>query len=295
MKPKNVLPLLVCAGLVALGWWLWPSPHDEATDGSGKVLRSRRIRDGKVKGNGNRSSVRIAGAAKNRSGLQADAASSSFDINDSDNLPSGFIDDEEELMKETSLVVKQLYQQLLSSMSGFDRKKMRMSVSNLLAAIAKGEQVPRFMKLKALEALKLGGDGCGSLADILLLAADLDPIVSSSSLEALQELLWDFDARPQQLAEAIRMATGLTTDKSILESFVFEMNDLPVKLKVDTALAIVDSGNEAAIAVLDENKSFVFDDFNGDINTRADIVKYGERNGADSDGDVVGDGAVQNQ
>ena len=101
------------------------------------------------------------------------------------------------------------------------------------------------------------------------------------------------------------MATGLTTDKSILESFVFEMNDLPVKLKVDTALAIIDSGNDAAVAVLDENKSFVFDDFNGDINSREDIVKYGERNGVDSDGDVLGDGnadgdasaegAVQNQ
>ena len=303
MKLKTVLLLLACTGLVSLGWWLWPESAAESADDSGKVLRSKRIREGDAKGKGGRTSVRIAGESRSRS--QAGAASDSFDITDSDKLPSGFIDDEEELMKETSTVVKQLYQELLASMSGFDRKKMRLSVSKLLAALAKGEQVPRFMKLKALEALKMGGDGCGSLADLLLLAADSDPIVSSTSLDALQELLWDFDARPQQLAEAIRMATGLTTDKSILESFVFEMNDLPVKLKVDTALAIIDSGNDAAVAVLDENKSFVFDDFNGDINSREDIVKYGERNGVDSDGDVVGDGnaggdasaegAVQNQ
>lgn len=303
MKLKTVLLLIACAGLVSLGWWLWPESAAESADDSGKVLRSRRIREGNAKGKSGRTSVRIAGESRSRP--RAGAASDSFDINDSDKLPSGFIDDEEELMKETSTVVKKLYQELLASMSGFDRKKMRLSVSKLLAALAKGEQVPRFMKLKVLEALKMGGDGCGSLADLLLLAADSDPIVSSTSLDALQELLWDFDARPQQLAEAIRMATGLTTDKSILESFVFEMNDLPVKLKVDTALAIIDSGNDAAVAVLDENKSFVFDDFNGDINSREDIVKYGERNGVDSDGDVLGDGnaggdasaegAVQNQ
>lgn len=288
MKLKTlILSVAGALGLAVCGWWLWPSPDDRPKAADGKVLRAKGAR--KVIGEANRSSeVRIGKDGMNRpKPFKPAEASKDFDISDMGDMSSGFLDDEDELMAETDAVVKQIYREMLGSLSRFNRKETRLAVQRLLAAIAKGEQVPRFMKIKAIEALKMCGDGCSSLPELLGLAADADPEVASMSLDALQEVLWDFDAQPQQLATAITMAVGMTTDRSIIESFVFEMNDLPVALKVSTALSIIDSGNVTAIELLDENRSFIFDDFNGNINSREDIISYGERNGVDSDGDSV--------
>lgn len=290
MKQKTfILSVAGALGLALCGWWLWPSSDDRPKKADGKVLRvkgARKVTDAAKRG----SEVRIGKGGKNRPKAFKPAESSKdFDINAVSDMSSGFLDDEDELLAETSSVVKQIYREMLGSLSKFNRKETRLAVQRLLAAIAKGEQVPRFMKIKAIEALKMCGDGCSSLAELLGLAADVDPVVASASLDALQEVLWDFEAQPQQLASAITMAIGMTTDRSIIESFVFEMNDLPVALKVSTALSIIDSGNVTAVELLEENRSFIFDDFNGNINSREDIIRYGERNGVDSDGDAVGE------
>ena len=93
-----------------------------------------------------------------------------------------------------------------------------------------------------------------------------------------QELLWDFDTTPQQIADAIAQLVKLTTDGQILNPFIFEMNGMPNSLKVSTSLVILDSGNKTAIEALDDNMAFVFDDFNDKIKTRADIIQYGKDN-----------------
>lgn len=290
MQQKAIIFSVVGAlGLALCGWLLWPNSDDRPKKADGKVLRAKSAR--KITDAAKRvSEVRIGKGGKDRpKPFKPAGPSKDFDINAVGNMSSDFLDDEEELLAETDALVKQIYREMLESLSKFNRKQTRLAVQRLLAAIANGEQVPRFMKIKAIEALKMCGDGCSSLPELLGLAADADPTVASMSLDALQEVLWDFEAQPQQLATAITMAVGMTTDRSIIESFVFEMNDLPVALKVSTALSIIDSGNETAVELLEENRSFIFDDFNGNINSREDIISYGERNGVDSDGDAVGE------
>jgi len=116
--------------------------------------------------------------------------------------------------------------------------------------------------------------GGSALPELIAMAADADAEIASSSLDALQDLLWDFDTTPQQISDALCQVVKLSTDVSVIEPFVFEMNDMPTQLKVSTALMILDSGNSVAAQCLDENMSFIFDDFNGSVKTREDILNY---------------------
>ena len=71
----------------------------------------------------------------------------------------------------------------------------------------------------------------------------------------------------------------LTHDGTILNPFIFEMNDMPNSLKVSTALVILDSGNKAAIEAFEDNKAFAFNDMDGGkIQTREDIIQFGKDN-----------------
>lgn len=289
MKFGRTSLIAVAALALAVVAWLCLPSGETPPDGEGQVLRSRtrRIRDaGKSAAKRQEWKIRSDKGGKAEQAGKPAAKDKGFDINDDAKLPSGFVDDEEELMAQTSEVVRQIYGQLISSMNAFDRKRVMAEVRKLLAAIAKnGSSVPRCAKLKAIEGIKLCGGGCDALPEMVALASDADPSVASVSLDALQDLLWDFDTNPQQIADALKQVVGLTEDKSIIEPFMFEMNDMPTAMKVDTALAVVDSGNANAIELLDENRTFIFDDFDGSISTREDIVNYGKNKGVETDGE----------
>ena len=112
----------------------------------------------------------------------------------------------------------------------------------------------------------------------MAMAADADAGVSSSALEALQELLWDFDTTPQQIADALQQVVKLSTDATVIEPFITEMDTLPMSLRIATAINIFDSGNAAAIKSLQDNMNFVFDDFDGKLMTREDLLQYAQDN-----------------
>ena len=98
----------------------------------------------------------------------------------------------------------------------------------------------------------------------------------------MQELLWDFDTKPQQIADALKQMVKLTTDSTVIEPFVYEMGNMDPQLRADTALMLLDSGNQAAITAMSDNMGFVFDDFEGEVQTREDIVAWGEKHKGES-------------
>ena len=275
--------IVLTLGLVGLGFggWKLTAPGKETHDEKpGKVLRSRVIRDAKPAAK--RSVRRIDVSSRRR-----DVAKGKVDENwNPFKEEKGKFDMdldvtlEGEVAVEMSKAVRDLIAEIRSAQGRFDRKGVLAAVRKLLDMIAKGEPVSAYAKTQAIDALKFAGGGVmESLPELVQLAADENSEVSEASLAALQELLWDFDTTPQQIADAIAQLVKLTTNGEILNPFIFEMNDMPNSLKVSTALVILDSGNKTAIDAFEDNKAFVFNDMDGGkIQTRADIIQYGKDN-----------------
>ena len=274
--------IVLTLGLVGLGFggWKLTAPGKETHDEKpGKVLRSRVIRDAKPAAK--RSVRRIDASSRRREVAKGKVDDNwnpfaeekgKFDM-DLDFTLAG------EVAVEMSKAVRDLIAEIRRAQGRFDSKGVLVAVRKLLDMIAKGEHVSAYAKVQAIDALKFAGGGLfEALPELVQLAADPEPEVSEASLAALQELLWDFDTTPQQIADAIAQLVKLTTDGQILNPFIFEMNGMPNSLKVSTSLVILDSGNKTAIEALDDNMAFVFDDFNDKIKTRADIIQYGKDN-----------------
>lgn len=274
--------IVLTLGLVGLGLggWKLTAPGKEARDEKPrKVLRSKVIRDAtpaarrtarRIDASGRRREVAKGKVDENWNPFAEEKGKFDMDLD---------FTLEGEVAAEMSEAVRALIAEMRGAQGKFDRKGVLAAVRRLLDMIARGEPVSAYAKAQAIEALKFAGGGVmESLPELVQLAADENTEVSQASLAALQELLWDFDTTPQQIADAIAQLVKLTTDGQILNPFIFEMNGMPNSLKVSTALVILDSGNKTAIDALDDNKAFVFDDFNDKIQTRADIIQYGKDN-----------------
>lgn len=292
--------IFIVAALVAIGscgWYLFPSDKGGVSDAKGKVLRSRLIREKKAakrqeirirtenpaqfdfaKGEGVETSNEVAKADKNWDPFE-DADSVKFDLSFDFEFDDDFGDSKENI----SPAVRKAMDALASAQASFDRKQILASVRSILSLASSGAGVPAAARAAAIEALKMEGGGISeSLPEIVELAADQNEAISSAALEAMQELLWDFDTKPQQIADALKQIVKLTTDATVIEPFVFEMGNMEPQLRADTALMLIDSGNEAAVTAMNDNMGFVFDDFDGEIQTREDIVAWGEKHKGES-------------
>lgn len=279
MKLWQIFLLAFAVGGIGFcGWWLYSGSEGTTAASEANVLRSRRvIRENK---SAKKSKARLSNARRNR----ADVAIKNTVDNDWDPFAedkSGFNMDfdlglDEGAIVEMSTAVRSILDRISRAQAKFDKKGVLTSVRQLLAMMARGETVSAQAKVQAIGALQFVGGGIAdTLPELVQFAADENPEVARVSLEALQEMLWDFDTTPQQIADAIGQLVKLTNDPNIINPFVFEMTDMPAQLKVATSLTILDSRNDAAIAVLDDNKAFVFDDFDGKVQTRQDIIQYG--------------------
>ena len=281
MKTWQIVLLTLAVGVVgSCGWWLFPVSGKKADASDSALLRSRKtIREAKA---AKRSEMRIPNAGRGRGdALVKNTIDKDWDPFAESKGEFGMSDfdfglDEGDIV-EMSQAVRSILEGIGRAQAKFDKKGVLKSVRQLLAMMASGESVSTQAKLLAIDALKFAGGGIGeTLPELVQFAADQSPEVAKVSLEALQEMLWDFDTTPQQIADAIAQLVQLTDNADIINPFVFEMTDMPAQLKVSTSLVILDSQNDAAIAVLDDNKSFVFDDFDGKVQTREDIVQYGK-------------------
>ena len=275
-----ILLAVLVGGGGSCGWWLSSGSTRKNTGSEGEVLRSRKLIS-QAKAAKGKSETRISVADARRQAAAAKNAELAK-WNPFENDKSGFDMDfdlelETQTIVEMSKTVRSVLDKIGRAQAKFDKKGVLASVRQLLAMMARGEPVTAQAKIQAIGALQFAGGGISeTLPELVQFAADESPEVAKVSLEALQEMLWDFDTTPQQIADAIGQLVKLTNDSNIINPFIFEMTDMSAQLKVATALTILDSQNDAAIAALDDNKSFVFDDFDGKVQTREDIVQYGE-------------------
>jgi len=192
---------------------------------------------------------------------------------------------EDEIKEKLSTVLQEIYDQYLAASNREDRKAMLAAIQRLLAKSASGEKLPIWLKQQMIEGIKWVGSS--AMPEVIEMAADADVDISSSALDALQDLLWDFDTTPQQIADALKQVVRLSTDTSVIEPFICEMDTMPLNMRVSAALSVFDSGNATAVECLQNNMDFVFENFDGSIKTREDVVRYGAEHAADDSAGTV--------
>ena len=272
---RNLAMLALIAAVAVFGCIVSFGPDAPSAPGKEAVVAYRKAEAAAAHGNG-KSAVRIVGADD---GLRAPSADFSFGGKDEQGMTLSFGDDfgfEDEIKEKLTSVIKEIYDQYLSASDREDRKTMLASIQRILAKMAAGEKVPVWLRQQLVEGVKwIGGQ---AFPELMAMAADADAGVSSSALEALQELLWDFDTTPQQIADALQQVVKLSTDATVIEPFITEMDTLPMSLRIATAINIFDSGNAADIKSLQDNMNFVFDDFDGKLMTRENLLQYAQDN-----------------
>jgi len=273
MKNWQAALVLALSAAIAAAGWLFSSPKDPQQDSqkkSGAAVLAR--------ADGKRTEVPVRvrqNADKRRPADFAFGDIEGEDKSDKDfNLAFG--DDfgfEDEIKEKLSTVLQQIYDEYLAAEKKENRKAMLAALGKLLAKAQAGQPLPRWLKDRMIEDIKWIGSA--AMPELMAMAADADAEVSSQAIDALQDLLWDFNTTPQQVSDALLQVVRLTTDKSVIEPFIFEMDSMGTSLRVATALGVLDSGNAVATQCLMENVDFVFDDFDGKIKTREDIAAYG--------------------
>lgn len=261
--------LLLCAA----GWFCLRSGNRDAADAdlSKKTLRFRR----QTAKDGERQAVKVNSArVAEKSAAKPDAFAGWGDDPFAEN-PSFDFDEEKDAQMSEQL--KGLLAELDRACGSFatDRKAIYGAVSRLLAMAERGESVPQFAKLRAIEALKqIGSIG---IPEMLGMMADADDIVVKNATSSLMEQLIDFDVTEAQQLEIIRRLVTVEMSPENYESIAFTISSFKNVNKVKAALAICDTGTDGALAALSNNADFIFDEAEAEsIQTRADIVQYGK-------------------
>ena len=157
-----------------------------------------------------------------------------------------------------------------------DREAVYAAARRLLAAIyAGGGDVPQFAKIRAIEALKwLGSSAAAEMVGFL---SDGDDVVVKNATDALMEQLIDFNATEAEQLAIIQQLVKVQLSNENYESIIFTVSSFRNSNKVKAALAICDTGTDGALAALENNVDFLFDEAEAEsIQTRADIVQYGK-------------------
>ena len=184
--------------------------------------------------------------------------------------PDFFADLEED--KKMTAEMKKIFLELQAALDLEDAKKVYALVHKLQLMDEWPDGIPREVKLKALQALSWFG--ASGMAEAIGFLADHDPEVRQASLEKFEEMLTDWDLGDTGISEIIKQVVKVVHDKDALDAFYFELNNMRPTVKAETVLAIYDSENPDAIAVLKDSMEFVFESADGEIKDRAGVEKY---------------------
>ena len=174
--------------------------------------------------------------------------------------------------------VRALLVDMRAALSDENEKRVLDAIQRLQAMMQAGADFPRSVKLAMLNALG-SLDGGAGLADAVPFLGDADKTVRTVALEEFEDMLMDIELGDRYISGVLKQVVKVVHDEDALEMFMMELGDMRTSVKVDTALAVLDSGNQAAIKVLSDDLDVYFDtDSEDSITTREDIVQYGKDN-----------------
>lgn len=241
-------------------WYICCDGGPDAPSNRGHELRSRRLADV-----GKKSPVRkVLGRDKGRRVRN----SSKTVVRVKPNI-SLEVDDEAKLTGE----MKAIYAALQQALDAENSKKVFALVQKLQSMDEWPDDIPRSVKLKALDAL--AWFGASGLSEAVGFLADADPTVIETAIEKYDEMLSDCNG-DTELSKALTGLVKVVHDADALDTFLMSMNEMRPTVRAETALSILSNGTPEAISVMNENIEFIFSDADVDyeIKTRADIEQY---------------------
>ena len=284
--------LVWAAFLLVLGGGLYltlrPSAAERRAE-EAKVLRSRRLAAKEAAKAARRSETRIT--TKDRVGGDTSLLGGGGGVTSAELIDF----DEVELSKEIAAIYSEIRKSFDKDPfmdSRKSRKALLAAVQKLLAQSANGAVVPGFVKRNTIDMLGwAGGDG---LSEMVGFMADADAEVATYAKEKFQDALDDFTLSDREISAILKEVVKVEHDQEALDTYISQLSNMRNSVKVDTALAIVDSGNEDAVAVLENNLDFHFGAGEGDyeVKTREDIVQYGKDNPDGEDDEAFYGGGV---
>lgn len=248
--------------LVVAGAWLlfFDGGASNVTDGN-REYRSQRIVDGGNAGTSNR----VKANRKNRVGQRL-GGTTQTKVEKPDFSTEA--DEESKLIGE----MKRLFMELQAALDAEDKKRVFALVHKLQSMDEWPDGIPKSVKLKALDAL--AWFGASGMAEAVGFLADGDSEVVETTVEKFEEMLCDMDAGDRAISDILKQIVKVVHDRDALDSFYMEMNNMRDTVRAETALAIFDSGNADAVAVLKENVDFYFSDIDKEQITREDIEQF---------------------
>lgn len=254
--------LWIAAAVVLIGAAVWFVSGGGESDGvvRGRELRARKIADAKA-----------AKKAAKRVGLRK-AKDEKVAAKVAPVKPSfrEDIDDESKLTGK----MREIFTELQAALDAEDKKTVFALVRKLQAMDEWPDDIPRAVKLKALDSLAwFGSEG---MAEAVGFLADADPEVTSTAIEKFDEMLSDCEGGDRAVSSILKQLSKVVHDADALDSFYMELNNMRPTVKAETVLAVLDSGNKDAISVMNENLEFIFSDAEVDyeIMTRKDVEQY---------------------
>lgn len=267
--------IVACFAMVFSGLlWLLLPPESKSRAQDGKVLRSKIIRDAEKASSKNCTATRIKGFSMNE--RKAAPAGSGESV---EKKPWDFVDDDMESLSED---LRKLLSELAEAEDKNDRKSVFKKVQALQAMIAKGVDVPAFVKLKAISALSWIGSS--AVPELFGFLGDADVSVADAAYDSFGEMLSDFSMGDRQMAEILKQVVKVVKDEDRLRTYLMELDNMRPSVKYETASAIFGGDNKVAVSVLQEQSEFIFGGENTEsVTDQAELDHWRKTDGVDGD------------
>ena len=271
MKTDRVIIVLATAVLCALGaFWIFQGERVPEGDEPGEPKKVK-VRPNKSVPKVRRSATRIAkngrpdgGAVEGSPKVKRGKPAFALDDDDESNLTE---------------VQRSLIEAIRAALDAENKDEVLKLVQRLQKSPEWPDGIPKSIKMAAIEALGWFGSSC--LPELAGFLADGDEEVVQAAVDKYEEMLSDFDLSARERSEILIQASKVINDADAIDSLLFELNNMPNSIAVETIKRLMIEGNTATKQVLPENVEFFTGEEN--MNTFEKLDEWLKENPDDED------------
>ena len=174
-------------------------------------------------------------------------------------------DDDESNLTEAQ---RRIIEAIRAALEDNNREEVLKLVQKLQKSQEWPDGIPKSIKMAAIEALGWFGSSC--LPELTGFLADSDAEVVQTTVEKFEEMLSDFDLSARERSEILVQASKVIDDADAIDSMLFELNNMPRSIAVETIKRLMAEGNAATKSVLPDNVEFFTGEENMDTPAKLD-------------------------
>ena len=187
------------------------------------------------------------------------------------------IADEEE--RQLNAAQRELLADIRAAIDAEDKQKLIALVQKMQASKEWPDGIPVQIRKAAIEALGWFGAGC--LPEIAGFLADGNEEVLDMAVNQFEEALSDPELSDYERAQILTLASKVISDEDSLDCMMMEFNNMRHSVAIATFLEIMENGNDAAKAKLQECIEFYTGE--DDLKTAEDLRRWLDENPDDDD------------